>query len=133
VQNRWHHTSGHDVSLLSSFSPFLSPNDFPLPGSSNTSEPQPGITYQPFWTLTGNPRLLASDAVQIIASTHQWTPEQVVYRFVAQSLGIPGLQATVLCGSTDEKHLREASEAVQGDSVMQTEEVESIRRVVYGE
>jgi hypothetical protein len=133
VQNRWHHTSGHDVSLLSSFSPFLSPNDFPLAGSSNTSESQPGITYQPFWTLTGNPRLISSDAVQIAASTHQWTPEQVVYRFVAQSMGIPGLQTTVLCGSTDEKHVREAAQAVQGDIPLEAEEVESIRKVIYGE
>lgn len=132
VQNRWHHTSGHDVSLLSSFSPVLSPNDFPLPGPSPSSQEQ-GVVYQPFWTLTGNPRLISSDAVQIVASNHKWTSEQVVYRFVAQNFGIPGLKATVLCGSTDEAHMREAVGAVLGDDALSTDEVEAIRRVVYGE
>lgn len=134
VQNRWHHTSGHDISLLSSFSPSLSPNDFPLAGPSNTSESSPsGITYQPFWTLTGNPRLLGSDAVQIVASNHKWTAQQVVYRFVAQHFGINGLKTTVLCGTTDKKHMAEVVKAVQGQEELNTEEIESIRKVVYGE
>lgn len=134
VQNRWHHTSGHDVSLLSSFSPSLSPNDFPLVGPSNTSESTPfGITYQPFWTLTGNPRLLSSDAVQAAASNHNWTSQQIVYRFVAQHFGITGLKTTVLCGTTDKKHMAEVVKAVQGQEQLNTEEIESIRRVVYGE
>lgn len=132
LQNRWHYSSGHDVSLLSLLSPTLSPNDFPLPGSSNSQQAE-GITYQPFWTLSGNPRLLGSEAVQIVAATHDWTPEQVVYRFVVQNFGIPGLQVTVLCGSTNEAHMREAVEAVMGQEILQNDEIESIRRVVYGE
>jgi aryl-alcohol dehydrogenase-like predicted oxidoreductase len=77
--------------------------------------------------------LLKSEAVQVVAATHDWTPEQVVYRFVAQNFGIPGLQVTVLSGTTDENHIREAVEAVMGHEVLQAHEVESIRRVVYGE
>jgi hypothetical protein len=139
LQNRWHHTSGHDVSLLSLLSPSLSPNDFPLPGPSNTSDTSSsskestGIIYQPFWTLTGNPRLLSSEAVQVVAATHDWTAEQVVYRFVAQNFGIPGLQVTVLCGTTNEAHMREAVEAVLGQEALQNDEIEVIRKVVYGE
>lgn len=133
LQNRWHHTSGHDVSLLSSLSPALSPNDFPLPGPANALDANSGITYQPFWTLTGNPRLLGSDAVKIAASNHKWTAEQVVYRFVAQNFGIAGLGVTVLCGTTDEAHMREAVEAVLGSTDLQPDEIEAMRKVIYGE
>lgn len=125
IQNRWHHTSGHDVSLLSSFSPALSPND-------NAAD-QAGIVYQPFWTLTGNPRLLRSDAVNDAASKHSWTASQVVYSFVAQGFGIPGLRCTVLSGTTDIQHMHEAVEAVSGDGRLTEEEVEQIRRIIYGE
>lgn len=83
--------------------------------------------------MTGNPRLINSEAVKLVASNHDWTVEQVVYRFVAQSFGIPGLQVTVLCGSTDKSHMSEAVEAVMGQEELQNEEVESIRRFVYGE
>ncbi|UZJ55285.1 hypothetical protein CBS101457_004605 [Exobasidium rhododendri] len=135
IQNRWHHTSGHDVSLLSMLSPVLSPNDFPLldPANPSTSSNEAGITYQPFWTLTGNPMLLKSEAVQIVAVNHDWTTEQVVYRFCAQNFGIPGLQVTVLCGTTDDNHMTEAVEAVMGEEMLSIHEVESIRKVVYGE
>lgn len=134
VQNRWHHTSGHDVSLLSSFSPALSPNDYRLAADiHDSSTAVGGIVYQPFWTLTGNPRLLSSDAVGQAASKHSWTPAQVVYRFVAQGFGIPGLHCTVLSGTTDETHMREAVHAVLGEDELDDKEVESIRKVVYGE
>ena len=136
LQNRWHHTSGHDVSLLSSLSPALSPNDFNNDKSgTNTKDDQDeaGIIYQPFWTLTGNPRLLSSEAVKQAATRLHWTEAQVIYRFVKQGFGIPGLHCVVLSGTTDEKHMREAAFAISGDEELNAKEVESIRIVIYGE
>lgn len=136
VQNRWHHTSGHDVSLLSSFSPVLSPNDFAVEAKvtdSPDTKASQSIYYQPFWVLTGNPRLLSSEAVLKAASTHKWTAAQVVYRFVAQGFGIPGVQCTVLSGTTDEAHMREAVHAVIGDEQLEDSEMDAIRKVIYGE
>jgi diketogulonate reductase-like aldo/keto reductase len=125
VQNRWHHTSGHDVSLLSSFSPALSPNDGAEAG---------GIVYQPFWTLTGNPRLLRSQVVKDAASKRGWTAAQVVYNFVSQGFGIPGLRCTVLSGTTDLQHMHEAVQAVLAkEDRLDEEEVEQIRKIIYGE
>lgn len=137
LQNRWHHTSGHDVSLLSSLSPTLSPNDFTdekeKVNAGQDDQDQAGIIYQPFWTLTGNPRLLNSDAVKQAANRLQWTEAQVIYRFVKQGFGIPGLQCVVLSGTTDEKHMREAAFAVLGQDELNAKEIESIRIIIYGE
>lgn len=137
LQNRWHHTSGHDVSLLSSLSPALSPNDFDSEKAEskakNNDQDEAGIIYQPFWTLTGNPRLLSSEAVKQAATRLQWTEAQVIYRFVKQGFGIPGLHCVVLSGTTDEKHMREAAFAILGEDELNAKEVESIRVVIYGE
>ncbi|CEH15604.1 hypothetical protein CBOM_04358 [Ceraceosorus bombacis] len=127
LQNRWHSSSGHDVSLLSTLSPILSPND---------SEGH-AIHYQPFWTLTGNPALLRSEPVVRAAIAHDWTPAQVVYKFVNQGMGIQGLRCCVLTGTTDEKHMRQAVQVVNnrhGESHLLTVgEVNEIRKQVYGE
>ncbi|WFD04685.1 hypothetical protein MVES1_000008 [Malassezia vespertilionis] len=129
LQNRWHHSTGHDVSLLSLLSPLLSPNDFPL--LDGALQPR-GITYQPFWTLTGNTRLLESTPVAIMASKYNLTPSQVVYAFVHQGLGLPGLCTCVLSGTKNEEHMREAVQAV--DSPPWTkDELASLRIEVYGE
>ncbi|EPQ27703.1 uncharacterized protein PFL1_04841 [Pseudozyma flocculosa PF-1] len=127
LQNRWHHTTGHDVSLLPRLSPILSPNDFPL---SPTGQRAEGIAYQTFWTLSGNPRLLSSPAVDEIATRRRLTPQQVVYAFVRAGLGLPGLSTTVLCGSTNELHIRQAVEAVQVH--LDEQETDQLRREVYG-
>ena len=50
LQNRWHHATGHDVSILPTLSSVLSPNEFPLRQDGSQQE---GVRYQPFWTLTG--------------------------------------------------------------------------------
>ncbi|KAN0064257.1 hypothetical protein ACQY0O_003424 [Thecaphora frezii] len=131
LQNRYHHSTGHDVSLLPLLSPVLSPNLHPLPPS---GEPPLGTIYQPFWTLTGNPTLLASPPVQALARKYNRTPQQIVYQFVAQGLGLRGLNTTVLCGSTREAHLLQAVEAVHDvDSTPWSEqELDDVRREVYG-
>lgn len=100
VQNRWHYTTGHDVALLSLLSPTLSPNDF------DKTQRQP-VVYQPFWSLTGNPNLLASVEVQDLAIRKGWTPQQVVYAFLASGMNIPGLTVSVLSGTTSEEHMVE--------------------------
>eukprot|EP00128_Syssomonas_multiformis_P018746 Colp12_sorted_trinity150504_noHs@6400 len=41
-----------------------------------------GIIYQSFWTLTANPHLLKSDVIRKIAVARQWTPAQVLFRYL---------------------------------------------------
>ncbi|WFD00402.1 hypothetical protein MYAM1_003151 [Malassezia yamatoensis] len=131
VQNRWHSTTGHDVSLLSLFSPQMSPNAFPYAADVNSDDPK-GVVYQPFWTLTGNQRLLDSDAVAVLAIKYHITPAQVLYAFVHQGFGLPGLQTCVLSGTTDEKHMREAVQAVNLTPWAE-DDLTVLRSEVYGE
>lgn len=128
VQNRWHYTTGHDVALLSLLSPTLSPNSY--------EKGEKGVVYQPFWSLTGNPNLLSSVEVQNLAIEKGWTPQQVVYAFLASGMNIPGLRVTVLSGTTNEQHMEEAVAAVEAagkDGTWKDGELDVIRRVVYGE
>ncbi|GAC77171.1 hypothetical protein PANT_25c00011 [Moesziomyces antarcticus T-34] len=124
VQNRWHYTTGHDVALLSILSPALAPNE--------CGEP---VVYQPFWSITGNPNLLASPAVQESAELLGWTPQQVVYAFLARGMDIPRLTITVLSGTKDEQHMHEAVHAVNNadDPRWTQSHVDAIRKFVYGE
>ncbi|WFD32424.1 hypothetical protein MSPP1_003471 [Malassezia sp. CBS 17886] len=131
LQNRWHGSTGHDVSLLALLSPALSPNLFPAPPEPFEEDTR-GIVYQPFWILTGNARLLQSHAVAQISAARKLTPEQVVYAFISQGLGIRGLPTCVLSGTTDERHMREAVEAVRSPP-WSDEEIATVRREVYGE
>ncbi|SPO29046.1 uncharacterized protein UTRI_05620 [Ustilago trichophora] len=129
VQNRWHYTTGHDVALLSLLSPTLSPNDY---ANANGQ----AVVYQPFWSLTGNPNLLSSTEVQDLAIQKGWTPQQIVYAFLASGMNIPGLTVTVLSGTTNEQHMVEAVKAVDEAGKQDTwkdGELDRIRRVVYGE
>lgn len=118
LQNRWHHSTGHDVSLLSHLSPALSSG--------------PSITYQPFWTLTGNPLLLSSPSVAQIAQRRDWTKEQVVYRFVTLGMGVPGLETALLSGTSDGKHVQQAADVPQLDPLEEME-LEALGMEVYGE
>lgn len=131
LQNRWHASTGHDVSLLAQLSPVLSPNMYPLSLDSIVDAPR-GVTYQPFWTLTGNQRLLQSESVARLSSRKGLTPAQVVYAFVSQGMGLLGLSTCVLSGTKDPAHMKEAVEAVQCEP-WDDEELASIRRDVYGE
>jgi diketogulonate reductase-like aldo/keto reductase len=60
-----------------------------------------GIQYQSFWTLTANPRLLASATVQSIAKVYARTPAQVLFRYLNQNAVVP------LTGTQSEAHMRE--------------------------
>lgn len=129
VQNRWHYTTGHDVALLSLLSPVLSPNDY-------SNGKAPGVVYQPFWSLTGNPNLLSSVEVQDLAIRNGWTAQQVVYAFLASGMNIPGLNVTVLSGTTNEDHMAQAVSAVQAAANPNTwrpGDLDRIRTRVYGE
>lgn len=128
LQNRWHASTGHDVSLISQLSPVLSPNMYP----SMSDGVQRGVIYQPFWTLTGNPRLLQSDAVAVLSAAKGLTPAQVLYAFVAQGFGLPGLSACVLSGTHNPTHMHEAVEAAH-TSRWDDDDLALIRRAVYGE
>jgi diketogulonate reductase-like aldo/keto reductase len=52
-----------------------------------------GIVYQSFWTLTGNPHVLAHPSVHMLARTHGRTPAQILFRYLTQ-LGIVPLTGT---------------------------------------
>lgn len=64
------------------------------------------ITYQSFWTLTGNPRLLASEPVLTLSQASQISPALALYVLV-MDLGI-----VVLNGTTSTDHMREDLEGV---------------------
>eukprot|EP01079_Euglenida_sp_SAG-EU17-18_P003371 gene3371-3856_t len=61
-----------------------------------------GIIYQSFWTLTGNPHIIASPTVTSIAQLMQLSPVQVFLRYCIQRGIAP------LCGTTSRKHMQEA-------------------------
>ncbi len=130
LQNRWHGSTGHDISILPTLSPVLSPNDFPMNADGTQSQ---GVRYQPFWTLTGNPKVLDSTPVLSAAVERSWTPEQVLYRYVSQGFGIAGVKVTVLCGSTTKAHMKEAVAAVEQGEDLPEDVMEAIRKEVYGQ
>lgn len=59
------------------------------------------IGYQSFWTLTANPHLLADATITALATTHQRTPAQILFRYLTQ-IGV-----TPLTGTRSEKHMIE--------------------------
>jgi diketogulonate reductase-like aldo/keto reductase len=59
------------------------------------------IVYQSFWTLTANPHVLAHATITALASTHNRTPPQILFRYLTQSGVVP------LTGTRSEKHMRE--------------------------
>ena len=61
-----------------------------------------GVAYQAFWTLTANPRLLASPLVARVAAARAGTRAQALFALL-RARG-----ATPLCGTTDAAHMREA-------------------------
>lgn len=63
LQNRWYGETRHD-------------------GALRRFCREHGIVYQSFWTLTGNPQLLASAAVKRAARRTGKTAEQVLFRFL---------------------------------------------------
>ena len=67
------------------------------------------IIYQSFWTLTANPQLLLSEAVQQTAQKFQKTPAQIFFR-VLVNIGI-----VPLTGTCSDKHMQEDLEIFNFD------------------
>lgn len=82
LQNRFYRDSGYDVRLRA----FCRDH---------------GVVYQSFWTLTANPDLLESEAVQAACVAHDKTPAQVLYRALTQLGVVP------LIGTTSRAHMAE--------------------------
>jgi len=59
------------------------------------------ISYQSFWTLTANPRLLADGGLTALASKYARTPAQILFRYLTQNDVVP------LTGTTSVAHMRE--------------------------
>ena len=59
------------------------------------------IIYQSFWTLSANPQLLAHRTMTRLASAHNRTAAQILFRYLAQIGVVP------LSGTKSEAHMRE--------------------------
>jgi diketogulonate reductase-like aldo/keto reductase len=59
------------------------------------------IIYQSFWTLTANPHVLAHPTIAALASVHQRTAPQILFRYLSQGGVVP------LIGAKSETHMRE--------------------------
>lgn len=70
VQNRFYADTGYDREIRA----FCAAN---------------GLTYQSFWTLTANPRLLADAAVTRVARAHGRTPAQILFRWLSHEGVVP--------------------------------------------
>jgi diketogulonate reductase-like aldo/keto reductase len=62
---------------------------------------QSQIIYQSFWTLSANPHVLAHKTMTALASIHQRTPAQILFRYLTQTEVVP------LTGTRSEAHMRE--------------------------
>ncbi|TBR19879.1 aldo/keto reductase [bacterium] len=82
LQNRFYAQTGYDAELRA----FCEDN---------------GMRYQSFWTLSANPHLLASPAVQGLARRLGRTPAQVLFRYLNQRGVVP------LTGTTSPQHMKE--------------------------
>ena len=59
------------------------------------------ILYQSFWTLTANPRALASPAITALTEKYERTAPQILFRYLTQIDAIP------LTGTSSEPHMRQ--------------------------
>jgi diketogulonate reductase-like aldo/keto reductase len=59
------------------------------------------IVYQSFWTLTANPHVLSHPTIVALASMHQRTAPQILFRYLSQCGVVP------LIGAKSETHMRE--------------------------
>jgi len=60
-----------------------------------------GIIYQSFWTLTANPKALASSSVMKLAARYERTAPQILFRYLTQ------LDVAPLTGTSSEQHMQE--------------------------
>lgn len=88
VQNRFYAATGYDVPLRR----FCREN---------------GIVYESFWTLTGNPQLLTSTPVTMLAQFARVSPEVALYALVT------AMDIVVLNGTTNAERMREDLDGVK--------------------
>ncbi|KAK9417497.1 putative NADP-dependent oxidoreductase domain-containing protein [Seiridium unicorne] len=69
---------------------------------------QHGIVFQSFWTLSGNPRLLKQEPVNVIAEAAGVEKEVAYYALV---LGLEG--TTILDGTTSQEHMQADLEGIE--------------------
>jgi diketogulonate reductase-like aldo/keto reductase len=62
---------------------------------------QNGIIYQSFWTLSANPHLLGHETLVALASAHDRTAPQVLFRYLTQIGIVP------LTGTKSESHMQQ--------------------------
>lgn len=105
LQNRFHDKTGYDRELRALCR-------------------ERGISYQSFWTLTANPKLLAHDTVKALAARHGRTPAQVFFRYLAQS-GV-----TPLTGTTSAEHM--AQDLAVFAFALDASELAAISRILAG-
>lgn len=60
-----------------------------------------GVIYQSFWTLTANPQILASQAVNKLAAQYRRTPAQIFFRYLTQAGIVP------LTGTGSAEHMKQ--------------------------
>jgi diketogulonate reductase-like aldo/keto reductase len=60
-----------------------------------------GISYQSFWTLPANPKILAHAIIAGLATKYARTPAQILFRYLTQ------IDVTPLIGTQSEAHMRE--------------------------
>jgi diketogulonate reductase-like aldo/keto reductase len=59
------------------------------------------VIYQSFWTLSANPHLLAHETITRLASAHNRTAAQILFRYLTHAGVVP------LTGTKSETHMRE--------------------------
>jgi diketogulonate reductase-like aldo/keto reductase len=59
------------------------------------------ILYQSFWTLTANPKALASPAIAALTEKYERTAPQILFRYLTQIDAVP------LTGTSSEPHMRQ--------------------------
>jgi diketogulonate reductase-like aldo/keto reductase len=82
LQNRFHTDTGYDRELRAYCR-------------------QQQVTYQSFWTLTANPRVLSDATIAALCAIHGRTPAQILFRYLTQVGVVP------LTGTRSEAHMRE--------------------------
>jgi diketogulonate reductase-like aldo/keto reductase len=96
IQNRFYSDSGYDKEIRA----FCKANN---------------IAYQSFWTLTANPMILKSRAVEDKCKKYGKTNAQIFFKFVMQ-IGI-----TPLTGTTDKEHMKQDLEVLEMNDLSENE------------
>ncbi|KAG7529602.1 hypothetical protein FFLO_05533 [Filobasidium floriforme] len=104
VQNRWHKGNRWDWEVF------------------NVCR-ENGIMYQSFWTLSGNPSLLAHPLMRQLAEKYGITREQALFKLCSQ-IGI-----TPLSGTTSEEHMKQDVEAIAMKD-FEADEVEAVVNLI---